>query len=147
VSRRDGASVNAVTWMSSKWVERAPDGRVLLRASIGGARNPSAASWSNADLIARVRDDLRRYLRISNAPMLTRVYRMPHAGVQMDVGHLHLVEEAQARLKELHGLFVSAAGVRGVGIADCAADARTQAVAAADYIRSKEKHYASAARG
>jgi len=35
----------------------------------------------------------------------------------------------------LAGLFVSAAGFRGVGIPDCVGDARTQAAKAAEYVR------------
>ena len=147
VARGEGAAVNAVTWMSSKWSDRAPPDGVLVRASVGGARNPAAPSWSNEDLIARVCDDLRRYLGISAAPMFTRAYRMPHAGVQMDVGHHEIVEKAQVRLNEVHGLFVSAAGIRGVGVADCVADARTQAIAAAEYIRCRETHDACAFSG
>lgn len=139
--------MNAVTWMSSKWTKRAPEDRVLLRASVGGARNPAAMSWPDADLIARVSHDLRRYLHISNGPLFTRVYRMPHAGVQLDVGHLDLINEAQARLDALTGLFVSSAGVRGVGIADCVGDARAQAMAVADYVMCGKKQQASIAGG
>ncbi len=134
VPKGEGASVNAVTWMSSKWMERAPADGVLLRASVGGARHPDAASWSSEDVLAGVREDVRRYLHITRAPVFARVYRMPHAGVQLEVGHLHLVERAQARLDALPGMFVSAAGIRGVGIADCVGDARVQAIAAAAYI-------------
>ena len=148
VPSRERASVNAVTWMSSKWIGRAPEDRVLLRAAVGGARDPHAASLSEEDIVGRVRDDLRRYLQVSSAPIFTRVYRMPRAGVQLEVGHLNLMREAEARLEGLKGLFLSAAGLRGVGIADCVGDARTQAIAAADYVhtlRSKERTYASAA--
>jgi oxygen-dependent protoporphyrinogen oxidase len=147
VTKREGASVNAVTWMSSKWLERAPDGGVLLRASVGGARNPHASLWTNADILARVRADVRRYLHITAAPIFSRVYRMPHAGVQMEVGHLPLIERVESRLREVPGVFISAAGVRGVGIADCVSDARGQAFAAAEYVRGKERHHASAIGG
>jgi oxygen-dependent protoporphyrinogen oxidase len=85
---------------------------------------------------------------VSGEPVFTRVYRMPQAGVQLEVGHLHLMRETEARLEGLKGLFMSAAGLRGVGIADCVGDARTQAIAAADYVhtvRGKERIYASAA--
>jgi protoporphyrinogen/coproporphyrinogen III oxidase len=147
VPRREGASVNAVTWVSSKWTERAPADRVLLRASVGGARNPDAASWSTAELLVRINDDVRRYLGVTGEPIFSRVYRMPHAGVQLEVGHLNLIREAEARVHALPGLFISAAGVRGVGIADCVGDAHAQAIGAAQYVRCKERQYASAAAG
>lgn len=69
--------------------------------------------------------------------MFSRVYRMPHAGVQLDVGHLNLIREAEERADRLPGLFISAAGFRGVGLADCVGDARTQAIAVARYTRSR----------
>ena len=144
---RERATVNAVTWMSSKWHGRAPADGVLLRASVGGARNPKAATWSSADLLIRVREDIRRYLGVTRAPVFSRVYRMPHAGVQLEVGHVDLMKDALTRLDASPGLFVSAAGVRGVGIADCVGDARAQAIRAADYVQLKERHHASAAGG
>jgi oxygen-dependent protoporphyrinogen oxidase len=147
VPKGEGASVNAVTWMSSKWMERAPADGVLLRASVGGARHPDAACWSNADALIRVRDDVRRYLHITAPPVFARVYRMPHAGVQLDVGHLPLIERLEARVSALPGVFISAAGIRGVGIADCVGDARAQAIAATEYVRCLERHHASAAGG
>ena len=145
VPKGEHASVNAVTWMSSKWIDRASDYRVLLRASIGGTRNPSVSSWSDADLVLRVREDLHRYTDISATPVFTRVFRMPHAGVQLEVGHMDLIQKAQTHLDALRGLFVSAAGFRGVGIADCVADARAQAAAAATFVRCTGNRHAHVA--
>jgi hypothetical protein len=62
---------------------------------------------------------------------------MPHAGVQLEVGRRNLITEAETRLKGLPGLYISAPGVRGVGIADCVGDARAQASAAAGYARDR----------
>jgi protoporphyrinogen/coproporphyrinogen III oxidase len=131
VPKSEGATVSAVTFVTSKWWERAPGDRVLLRAFLGGARDPEAMRLSDADVIARVCDDLRRYLQISSDPMIARVYRMPHAAVQLEVGHLDLLKGIETRLNRSAGLFISAAGFRGVGIADCVGDARLQAAAVA----------------
>ena len=117
----------------------------MLRASVGGARDPDAAFLPEEDLVVRIRADIQRYLRITSEPLFARVYRMPHAGVLLEVGHLSLIEGAEARLNSLPGLFISSAGVRGVGIADCVGDARTQAAAAARFAdRGKRRVYASA---
>jgi hypothetical protein len=70
---------------------------------------------------------------------------MSHAGVQLEVGHVDLMKDAMTRLDASPGLFVSAAGVRGVGISDCVGDARAQAMGVADYVKFRERHYASAA--
>lgn len=136
VPASENASVTALTWMSSKWMGRAPGDYVLLRAAVGGARHPNAASWSDTDVLTRVRDDVRRYLRVSGPPLFTRMYRMPHAGVQLETGHLNLIGDGLARVDRLPGLFVAAAGIRGVGLAACIGDARMQATAAAQYARA-----------
>jgi oxygen-dependent protoporphyrinogen oxidase len=133
VPRVEEANVTAVTWVSSKWRGRAPDGRVLLRAYLGGARDPTAIDLSDRELITRVQHDFRRFLKITAEPVLALVFRWPNAGVQLEVGHTDLIAMVEARLDRQPGLFLSAAGFRGVGIADCVADARRQAEAAAQY--------------
>jgi oxygen-dependent protoporphyrinogen oxidase len=135
VPRVEGGSVSAVSWVSSKWEGRAPDDRVLLRAYVGGSRDPGAIDQPEETLIRRVREDFRRLLAIEADPVLTRVYRWPLATPQMEVGHGALLEQIQYRLESLPGLSLSASGFRGSGIADCVGDARTQAVLAADRLR------------
>jgi oxygen-dependent protoporphyrinogen oxidase len=120
-----------MSWVTSKWRHRAPENRVLLRAFLGGARDEGAVYSSDEDLVRVVTGDAQRYLGISAKPLMTRVYRWPHAGIQLDVGHLNLMDEVESRLARMPGLFVSAAGFRGVGIADCVSDARLQASNAA----------------
>ena len=127
VPSAEHASVTAMSWITSKWHNRAPDNRVLLRAFLGGARDETALDRSDDQIILEVKKDVRRYLGISAEPLVARVYRWPHAGVQLDVGHLNLMDEIESRLAEAPGLGVSAAGFRGVGIADCVTDARAQA--------------------
>jgi len=45
------------------------------------------------------------------------------------------MQRIDARLAGHPGLFMSAAGFRGVGIPDCIGDARSTAAAAADFVR------------
>jgi protoporphyrinogen oxidase len=45
------------------------------------------------------------------------------------------MQRVETRLAAHRGLFVSAAGFRGVGIPDCIADARKTAAAAAECVR------------
>ena len=127
VPAAEHASVTAMSWITSKWRNRAPDNRVLLRAFLGGARDEGVINRADDLIVSDVKKDVRRYLGISDEPLVTRVYRWPHAGVQLDVGHLNLMNEIESRLADAPGLGVSAAGFRGVGIADCVADARAQA--------------------
>jgi oxygen-dependent protoporphyrinogen oxidase len=134
VPRSEGISITAGAWISSKWPQRAPEGQVLLRAFLGGARDPGVLSKSDAELADAALADLTRILGISGPPALTRVYRWNRSSPQQEVGHDEIVARIDARLASHPGLFVSAAGVRGVGIPDCIADARATAAAAATFV-------------
>jgi oxygen-dependent protoporphyrinogen oxidase len=134
VPQREGLQVRAVSWVSSKWSGRAPVDRVLLRAFLGGALHPQAIDLDDDVLTQRVLADVGRLLDVSADPELLRVYRWRDATPQLEVGHLDLMAEIERRLTVNPGLFVSASGFRGTGIADCVADARRQAARAAAHV-------------
>jgi oxygen-dependent protoporphyrinogen oxidase len=135
VPRAEGLSITAGAWISSKWPQRAPEGVALLRAFLGGARDPDVLQKSDAQLIQAALSDLSRILDIRGEPTMTRVYRWNRSSPQQEVGHAELMQRIDAGLSRHPGLFVSAAGFRGVGIPDCIADARSTASAAAAFVR------------
>ncbi len=135
VPRAEGISITAGAWISSKWPQRAPEGHALLRAFLGGARDPDVLSKSDTELTNAALGDLTKILGISGVPTVTRVYRWNRSSPQQEVGHADIVRRIEARLAGHPGLFVSAAGFRGVGIPDCIADARSTAGAAASFVR------------
>lgn len=138
VPRAEGLYITAAAWISSKWPQRAPEGQVLLRAFVGGARDPAVLSRTDQDLAARALADMAPLLGITGEPTLTRVYRWNRSTPQQEVGHLELMRRVDARLASHPGLFISAAGFRGVGIPDCIADARATAAAAAAHARPEQ---------
>ena len=52
--RVEHTGILAASWLSSKWPHRAPDDRVLMRAFVGGARDPQALERSDAELVRDV---------------------------------------------------------------------------------------------
>jgi oxygen-dependent protoporphyrinogen oxidase len=116
--------VRSVGWMSSKWPGRAPEDSALLRVSLAGAETLEA---DDGAVIDRTHEELRGLLGIAGPPTMARVYRLPLAMPQLEVGHLDRIAAIERRLSTLPGLFVSASGFRGVGLPDCIGDA--QAVA------------------
>lgn len=136
VPRTEGIRITAGAWITSKWPDRAPEGYALLRAFLGGARDPSVLEKSDAELTQMALGDLRNILGIRGEPTLTRVYRWKNASPQQNVGHGDLMARIDARLAGHPGLFVSAAGFRGVGIPDCIGDARATAALAARLVES-----------
>jgi protoporphyrinogen/coproporphyrinogen III oxidase len=135
VPRAEGISITAGAWISSKWPHRAPEGQALLRAFLGGARDPDVLSRTDTELTQAALGDLTKILGIRSLPILTRVYRWNRSSPQQEVGHGELMRRIDAKLAAHPGLFISAAGFRGVGIPDSIGDARHTAVAAAAFVR------------
>jgi oxygen-dependent protoporphyrinogen oxidase len=134
VPRTERTGILAASWLSSKWPHRAPEDRVLMRAFVGGARDPGALERSDADLVAVALSALRPLLGITGEPLMTRVYRFERASAQHEVGHLARVDAIDRALTHTTGLFMTGSGLRGVGIPDCVADARATARKVSEWL-------------
>jgi oxygen-dependent protoporphyrinogen oxidase len=134
VVARDQSRITASTWISSKWLGRAPQEYTLLRAFAGGVRDPQPIDLSDDELVGIATRDLGRVLGIRTAPRFARVYRWRDASPQLTVGHAERAREIERRLERQPGLFAAGRGLRAVGIPDCIADARRVAASAAEYV-------------
>jgi oxygen-dependent protoporphyrinogen oxidase len=136
VPRVEANGILAASWLSSKWPGRAPEGQVLLRAFVGGARDPDALELSDAQLVTRAMTALTPLLGIRAQPTFTRVYRFARANAQHEVGHLARVAALDRALARHPGLFLTGSGLRGVGIPDCIADSRATARQVTEWLTS-----------
>ncbi|MDI6692794.1 MAG: protoporphyrinogen oxidase [Anaerosomatales bacterium] len=111
----------AVTLSSSKWPDRTPAGRVLMRGFIGGPQNQHLTEASDEDLIETTRSEIVRMLGMpeSAKPIFARVYRWTGGMPQYTLGHLDRVEEIEARCVEIPGFGMAGSAFRGVGIPNC----------------------------
>ncbi|HEY6211036.1 MAG TPA: protoporphyrinogen oxidase, partial [Vicinamibacterales bacterium] len=134
VPRVENPAILAASWLSSKWPNRAPDDKVLLRTFVGGARDPRALECSDGELVDRSLKAIAPLLGISGPPLFSRVYRWDRANAQHDVGHLDRVQAIERALTRHAGLFVTGSGFRGVGIPDCIADGRATGRAVAEWL-------------
>ena len=135
VPRVEGTAILAASWLSSKWPHRAPADRVLLRAFVGGARDPQALQRSDRELVAQSLAALTPLLGIRGQPLLSRVYRWERANAQHEVGHLTRMAAIERALGRHPGLYLTGSGFRGVGIPDCVSDGRNTARTVAEWIR------------
>ncbi len=112
----------AVTLSSSKWPDRAPEGRVLVRGFVGGPRNQHLLDeLGDEDLVEVVRSELIALLgmREDVRPVVAKVYRWEGGMPQYTLGHLDRVDEIERGSEQLRGFALAGGAYRGVGIPNC----------------------------
>lgn len=137
VPRVEHSPLLAATWVSSKWPGRAPEGHALVRAFLGGGRDPHRLDRPDQELIATAREALEEALDISGAPLFARVFRWTRQSPQFEVGHLQRVAAIEQHLASAPGLFLTGSGFRAIGIPDCIADGRDAAARTAEWLRHR----------
>lgn len=113
--------VMAVTMSSSKWPDRAPAGRVLLRGFVGGPHNQEIMDKTDDELIEIVRTQLVEMLglKADAKPLFARVFRWTMGMPQYTIGHLDRVDEIEAMVGAQPGLGLAGGSYRGVGVPNC----------------------------
>jgi oxygen-dependent protoporphyrinogen oxidase len=134
VPRVEPCPLLAATWVTSKWPGRAPEGHALVRAFLGGGRDPHRLERSDDELIDIARGALTDTLDIDGGPVVTRLYRFHRQSPQYEVGHLQRVAAIEQRVSSVPGLFLAGSGFRAIGIPDCIADGRETAARAAAFL-------------
>lgn len=117
--RREAMRVLGGLFSSSLFAGRAPAGKVLLTAFIGGTMDPGAAALGDKELLDRVTADLARALGIRGAPGFVRISRYERAIPQYTIGHLERIAALDTALEALPGLHLQASWRGGVSVADC----------------------------
>jgi oxygen-dependent protoporphyrinogen oxidase len=134
VPRLERSPLLAATWVTSKWPGRAPDDCALVRAFLGGGRDPQRLDMTDDELVRSAREALEDVLRIDGAPIFARLFRWTRQTPQYEVGHLDRIAAIERRLLSIPGVFVTGSGFRAAGIPDCIADGRQVATVAAEYV-------------
>ena len=137
VPRVERSPLLAATWVTSKWPGRAPAGHALLRAFLGGGRDPRRLDRSDAELVEQAREGLADVMSISGEPLFSRLYRWTRQSPQYEVGHLERLAAIETHLSRFTGLFVTGSGFRSIGIPDCIADGREAAARAVAFLAAK----------
>lgn len=97
--------------------DRCPPGFELVRVSLGGARDPGAATLGEEGLHMRAAYAAARILSPSGFPKAVAFIRHPDALPQLTVGHARRLERARERLRhDLPRLILSGTATCGAGI-------------------------------
>ena len=134
VPRAEGRDLIAATWTSNKWPHRAPPSRALVRCYVGGVGREDILKCDDETLVRMVRKELRDLAGIAAEPTHVDVSRWERAMPQYVLGHPNRLEAIQVALNPFHGLYLTGAAYRGVGIPDCIKDASDTAALLVRYL-------------
>ena len=133
VPRTEGLRTTALSFVSTKFPYRAPDGHVLLRGFLGGVRDGSVLGLTDEEMVDTVTREMTGLLGLRGGPVMTRVFRWPGGTPQLEVGHLDRMDAVEALLaRRAPGLHLVGAGIRSTGIPDSVAEGTRAACAAAE---------------
>jgi oxygen-dependent protoporphyrinogen oxidase len=109
----------ACTFVHNKFPHRAPADKGLLRCFLGGARDEAVLSLSDDELLAAVRGELEKIVKLSANPIFARVYRWRGAMAQYESGHLARVGRIENRVAGVKRLAIAGNAFHGIGVPDC----------------------------
>lgn len=135
IPRVEGRKLTAVTWSSSKFAGRVPDGIALLRGFVGRAGQEETAFLPDDELIALVRNELAEITGITAQPLMAKAFRWHRALPQYNIGHKDRLGRIERTIADHPRLSVTGSAYRGIGIPDCIGNARREAAALLERIR------------
>jgi protoporphyrinogen/coproporphyrinogen III oxidase len=127
IARTERRRVFSATVVSAKWPDRAPAGRIVIRAFVGGDRSPDLVAQSDEDIVSAVLADLGAYWHLP-APRACTVVRFGRSALSPPVGHRRRIAAIAERAAALGGLhLVGGAYSMGLGFSSCVGQARAAA--------------------
>jgi len=119
VPKKERRRLVACTWVGTKFSYRVPEGKIVARCFLGGMEDAGVLAESDDAIIATVTGELREIAGIAAPPRFTRIARWPRSMAQYSVGHGQRVEELEARVAGIPGLYLAGNAYSGIGIPDC----------------------------
>jgi len=123
VPSRENRGILGTVVDSNVFPNRAPEGSVLFRTMVGGARSPQLAELPDGQLLDRVLSDLRDIMGLIAAPDFVSIYRHDKAIPQYLVGHADKLAAIDRQLEAFPGLVLTGNAYRGVSLNDCVLNA------------------------
>jgi oxygen-dependent protoporphyrinogen oxidase len=138
VPRGEGVRILGALWETSIYGARAPHGKALIRAMIGGATDPSVSDLSDGALLDTVRADLERTMGLRLAPEFVHIVRHRRGIPQYTIGHLGRLDRIESGLAGAPGLFLAGNSYRGVAVNSCIEEGRKLAARITTHLRDLE---------
>lgn len=134
VPRDAGLPILACSFANRKFAGRAPQHLLLLRVFLGGALHPRALDDSDEKLLEQAHDSVAGLLGIRQRPLAQRLFRMPRAMPQFNLGEPERRAQVARRLEDLPGLFLAGSAVGAFGLPDCIRAGEDAALAARTWL-------------
>lgn len=119
IPSRERRKILGTLFDSSIFPQRAPQGMILLRTFVGGARAPELALKDDKELIGMVFHELKDILKIHSDPEFIRIFRWHRAIPQYLIGHHRILHSLEDILRNYRGLYLTGNAFRGVSLNDC----------------------------
>jgi oxygen-dependent protoporphyrinogen oxidase len=127
IPRLEKRKILGALWDSSVFPNRAPQGRALIRAMVGGVRNPDLAALPEGALVGLTRAELAATMGVSADPVLARCFFHEKGIPQYLVGHGKVLDRIDARLAAYPCLYLNSNAYRGIALNDCVLQSRLTA--------------------
>jgi oxygen-dependent protoporphyrinogen oxidase len=119
VPKREDRSILGTLWDSSIFPNRAPEGYVLLRSMLGGARATALALQDNDRLAHTVMQELETIMNIKTQPDFVKAYIHEKGIPQYISGHGKRLETIDTIVNGHTGFYITGNSYRGIGVNDC----------------------------
>lgn len=119
VPKREGRKILGTLFDSSIFPNRAPEGHVLLRTMVGGARAASVAMLEDEKLLDTVMAEMDEIAGIRATPDFFRIFRHEQAIPQYVLGHQDRLGRLDAAVSRHKGLYITGNAFRGISVNDC----------------------------
>ncbi|MCB2184139.1 MAG: protoporphyrinogen oxidase [Desulfobulbaceae bacterium] len=128
-----------VMFSSHMFPNRAPEGKVLIEALVGGRRHPERLELDDDEIVSRVYQDIRQLMELPDKPLFSKVLRPESSIPQLEMDHPRMLEYRASLEQESEGLYICGFGWDGIGINDMIKSAKKAAVAISAGGRGKEE--------
>ncbi len=124
IPRGERRKILGALWDSSVFPNRAPEGKALVRAMVGGVRGPDLAALPPDEMFRLVRSELSATMGVTAKPVLSRSFFHERGIPQYLVGHGKALERISERLAAHPGIHLNSNAYRGIALNDCVLQSR-----------------------
>ena len=119
IPKIENRKILGTLWDSSIFPNRAPEGYVLIRSMLGGARAAETALQDADGLANTVMGEMEKIMDIKAQPDFVRVYIHDKGIPQYILGHGKRLDTIDTIVNSHKGFYITGNSYRGIGVNDC----------------------------